>query len=399
MPRPRPPYLHRERTRHGRMVWYVRVNRRSPRIRLYAEFGTPEFLEEYQAALEGERLPKQSHHVRHGTLEWLVNQWKQSADWMLTQEATKRQRENILDHVLKDNGAKPYAKITTEHIRRGRDKRLKTPAAANNFLKTMRALFRWACDPEVGHAKENPAAAVKLIPLKGEGHKPWAREDVEAYRKHWPLGTTQRLTMEIMLWTGLRRGDVARLGRQHIRDGVISLKTEKKSRRHAEGVQLDIPIIKELQDAIDAMPRQTLTLVTGARGEKIRKETLGNYFADWCKAAGVDPRAHGLRKLAASLAAESKATEKELQAYFGWITNSQSSRYTERADRKRLARSAAEKLGSSPYSLTSDQVRESVEIIEAKQGDKNGNKANGGRYWTRSNNSDSYFNDLLTSVD
>lgn len=381
MPRPRPPYLHRERSRHGRMVWYVRVNRQSSRIRLYAEFGTPEFMEEYNAALEGKKLPKQSHLVRHGTLEWLVNQWKQSADWLLTQEATKRQRENILDHVLKDNGAKPYAKLTTEHIRKGRDKRLKTPAAANNFLKTMRALFKWACDPEVKHARVNPAAAVKLIPLKGEGHKPWSREDVQAYRKRWALGTMQRLVLEIYLWTGLRRGDAALLGRQHIRDGVISMKTEKRPRAHAEGVQLDIPILKPLQEAIDAMPRTgALALVTGARGERIRKETLGNYFADWCKAAGVDPRAHGLRKLAASMAAESDSTEKELQAYFGWTTNTQSARYTERASRVRLAKSAGQKLSGEAYSLTSEQVRESLENTEQKQGVIDGKSANGGRY-------------------
>ena len=106
---------------------------------------------------------------------------------------------------------------------------------------------------------------------------------MKAYRERWPLGTTQRLALEILLWTGLRRGDLARLGHQHIRDGVISMKTEKKSRRHAEGVQLDIPVFKDLRDAIDAMPVKTLSLITGARGEKITKETLGNYFADWCR--------------------------------------------------------------------------------------------------------------------
>jgi hypothetical protein len=48
MPRPRPPYLSREVTRHGTPVWYVR--RDGKRIRLRAEYGTPEFDAEYQAA-------------------------------------------------------------------------------------------------------------------------------------------------------------------------------------------------------------------------------------------------------------------------------------------------------------------------------------------------------------
>jgi hypothetical protein len=50
MPRPRPPYLSHERTRHGKSVWYVR--RDGKRIRMKAEFGAPEFDREYRAALD-----------------------------------------------------------------------------------------------------------------------------------------------------------------------------------------------------------------------------------------------------------------------------------------------------------------------------------------------------------
>ena len=52
MPRPRPPHLHRETTRHRKAVWYVRVDK-GPRIRLRAEYGTSEFEAEYQAAVTG----------------------------------------------------------------------------------------------------------------------------------------------------------------------------------------------------------------------------------------------------------------------------------------------------------------------------------------------------------
>src|SRR5436190_24042236 len=50
MPRPRPPHLHRQVTRHGKTVWYVRFGK-GPRVRIRAEFGTPEFGAEYQAAI------------------------------------------------------------------------------------------------------------------------------------------------------------------------------------------------------------------------------------------------------------------------------------------------------------------------------------------------------------
>jgi hypothetical protein len=42
MPRQRPPHLQRERTRHGKAVWYVRVGK-GPRIRINADYGTPGF--------------------------------------------------------------------------------------------------------------------------------------------------------------------------------------------------------------------------------------------------------------------------------------------------------------------------------------------------------------------
>jgi integrase len=43
---------------------------------------------------------------------------------------------------------------------------------------------------------------------------------VTAYEKRWPIGTRQRVWLDVLLYTGLRRGDAVRLGRQHIREGV-----------------------------------------------------------------------------------------------------------------------------------------------------------------------------------
>jgi hypothetical protein len=65
MPRPRPPFLSREVSRHGRAVWYVRRN--GKRIRLRAEFGTPEFDAEYQMALAAHR-PATEVRTTAGTL-------------------------------------------------------------------------------------------------------------------------------------------------------------------------------------------------------------------------------------------------------------------------------------------------------------------------------------------
>jgi len=51
MPRPRPPHLRHETTRHGKRVWYVRIHGR--RTRLNADYGSDEFWHQYHAAVNG----------------------------------------------------------------------------------------------------------------------------------------------------------------------------------------------------------------------------------------------------------------------------------------------------------------------------------------------------------
>ena len=67
MPPTRTPHLHREVTRHGKVVWYARAGggSRGPRVKLHAEYGTPEFWAEYQAALASSpRKPAAPHEGR-----------------------------------------------------------------------------------------------------------------------------------------------------------------------------------------------------------------------------------------------------------------------------------------------------------------------------------------------
>ena len=72
---------------------------------------------------------------------------------------------------------------------------------------------------------------------------------------------------------------------------------------------------------------------------------LFNKFKEACVAAGVmDKAAHGLRKAAATRAADNGATTHELMAIFGWIDIKEAEVYTRNANRKRLAAQAMTKL-------------------------------------------------------
>jgi hypothetical protein len=145
MPRPRPPYLRCERTRHGKIAWYVRRGD-GPRIRITGDYGSDEFMAAYHAAICGEAL--KTTKASAGTLAWLIERYKDSAAWSRLSPATQSQRRNIYKRVCETAGNEPYSAITKKVIVAGRDRRKATPFAANDFLKAMRGLFQWAVESD-----------------------------------------------------------------------------------------------------------------------------------------------------------------------------------------------------------------------------------------------------------
>jgi integrase len=91
-----------------------------------------------------------------------------------------------------------------------------------------------------------------MLPRGGRGLHTWTEEEIAVFEAHHPVGSRARLAFALLLWTAQRRGDVIRMGRQHIRDGVLSLRQQKT------GTLVEIPIHSELQTAIAACPMSTL---------------------------------------------------------------------------------------------------------------------------------------------
>jgi len=56
--------------------------------------------------------------------------------------------------------------------------------------------------------------------------------------------------------------------------------------------------------------------------------------------AGLQQCSHGLRKTGAAIAAENGATNLQLMAIFGWLTEKEATRYTKAARRKHMAADA-----------------------------------------------------------
>jgi integrase len=204
----------------------------------------------------------------------------------------------------------------------------------------MRGLFKWAKEAEAGYVPNDPAASVAYPVLKEseDGFPMWDDEDVAAYERYYPLGTRERVWYAVLRYTGMRRGDAVRLGRQHVRNGVLTIRTAKT------GAEVHLEVLPELQEAIDAGPTADLAFICGATGKQMTKESFGNAFSEACRKAGVRKSAHGLRKLAATTAAMNGANPQMLNALFGWHGAKMAMHYTKNADSARLGRENTGKL-------------------------------------------------------
>lgn len=334
MPRKLPPHVQTERTRHGKVVYYFRRSQGSPRIRL-PEPTHPDFKAAYAAALSG--APKPVNKAEGGTLEWLVEAYKRSAHWANLKPSTRRMRDNILKKVIADAGKVPFKAIGRKHINEGIDRRL--PHAGNTFRKVMSQMFAWAVSMDL--VPTNPVDGATRHRTKSKGFHTWTVEEVERFQAHWAVGTRQRLAMDLALFTGLRRSDLIIVGRQHVREGVISITTTKT------GAIVHPPVFPLLQESIDAAPTGDLAFLVTSHGKPFQNPaSLGNWFRDACVAAGVPGRLHGLRKAGATIAAEAGATTHQLMAMYGWRKLEEAELYTREAERKRNAAVAAEHIGN-----------------------------------------------------
>ena len=189
-------------------------------------------------------------------------------------------------------------------------------------------------DPTSGHRVKRPQT---------DGFHCWTPDEVDRFKAHWPLGTRERLALILLVETGLRKSDMVRLGRQHVRDdGNIKFKTRKT------GAEVVIPMSDEFKDTIAASRTGDLIFFATVNGSPMEPTSFGNWFAGACVAAGVPGRAHGLRKRRATNLVEIDATLDELNVTMGWTGYKSASHYTKTKNKDKLANRLKDKLRTHP---------------------------------------------------
>ncbi|MET3925589.1 site-specific integrase [Devosia sp. 2618] len=358
--------LIKDTDRHGNDRWYFR-RKGMPKVRLREAYGSDGFWEEYSAAvlgvpyIKGGAKPKPIRigaKATPGTFRHLVEQYMARA--VINQAPHTRSRKRlVLDEICLETclsksgetttGEFAYRKMEPRHIAIIRDQKPGRPAAANNRLKIVSAMFEWAIVPEVALATFNPARGVRKLEESRDGHHTLTEQELAAYESHHPLGTKARLAFAIFRYTGLRVCDAAVFGRQHLylnrlNDGTEEVRfriTPKKTSK-STAVVVDMQVLPPLADAIAALPLNDLTFLTTEWGKPFSEKGLGNKMRDWFDEAKLfHCSSHGIRKADATIAAENGATGHQLMGMMGWTTLKQAEIYTRKAERKKLATSGA----------------------------------------------------------
>ncbi len=322
--------------RHGKPRWYYRRagHKRAP---LPGLPWSPEFMRAYEAALSG-KIEVGAARSKPGSIGALIKTYYASPEFRNLSASTQATYRGILERFGAEHGDKRVVKLRREDVKALVAKKADTPAAANNLLRMLRMLMRVAL--EAGWRDDDPTAGVKEIRSRSEGFRTWSEEDIAQYEAKFPLGTRAHLALALLLYTGQRRSDVVRMGRQHIRNGVLKV-TQQKT-----GAEVSIPVHASLKAAIDALPKDQLTFLMTAQGKPFTPAGFTNWFRDRVHEAGLHGLSpHGLRKAVCRRLAEAHCTPSEIMAISGHKTLKEVTRYTEAVNRARLAEKAIAAIG------------------------------------------------------
>jgi integrase len=335
------------RDRHGRRRYYFRRDR-GPRVPLPGIPGSAEFMATYQAALVDQvvRRSPPKLHGKPGTFNRLVKDYFSSADFKSLAPSTQKTYRAVVERLIIDEniGHRLVGEMTRDHVRRIVAKRASTPGAANDVLKKLKVLIHFAID--YGWRHDDPTLRAKMFP-KGEIHT-WTEDEIGAFERHWPIGSTPRLAFALLLYTGQRRSDVVSMSWADVDDETICVVPKKTQR--STGVKLWIPIHPALAETLEHADRQTETILVTNYSRAFAATGFGNYFADKIDDAGLPHRCvtHGLRKAAARRLAEAGCTANEIASITGHATLQEVSRYTKAAEQRLLAKTAMKRLEDKP---------------------------------------------------
>jgi integrase len=325
--------------RHGKARWYFR-RAGFKRVPLPGLPWSPEFMTAYEQALAGQPLHIGIARTKPGTIHALAVSYFNTPEFRSLKASSQAFYRGIINRFCAQYGDNRVINLKREHVVKLMAAKAHRPAAANDLRKVLRAMMRHAV--EIGLRTDDPARDVRAIRIKSSGFHPWNDDEIAQFERRHPIGTTARLALALLLYTGQRRSDVVYMGPQHIRSGILGIRQQKT------GIELAIPVHSALAAIIAETPTRHLTFLTNQYGRPFTQGYFSQWFREQCDMAGLRHcSAHGLRKAAARRLAEAGCSTHEIAAITGHASLREIARYTDAADRKRLALTAMAKVRTS----------------------------------------------------
>jgi hypothetical protein len=118
--------------------------------------------------------------------------------------------------------------------------------------------------------------------------------------------------------------------------GVLTLQEQKLAAGHLENSHFATAAASDRRK-----PNRRLNLITGQAHHPLNAAEFGNWYCVRCNEAGLRHcSVQPLRKAGATIAAENRATVRELMSVFGWLTMKEAEGYTRSVERRKLAEAA-----------------------------------------------------------
>jgi integrase len=266
--RVRLPFIHEYRDRHGRVRRYFR-QRGKPLIPLTGSPGSPEFMTAYNAALATLNV-REIGKTRSapGTVSAAIASYYKDYRFTSLAPGTQKKRRAILERFRAEHGDKSPAGLQKQHV--AAILGTKKPFTARNWLTALRGLMQFAVAMRL--IARDPTADFEPAKAKAGRIHTWTEAEIEQYETRHKIGSRARLAMALLLYTGQRRGDVVRMGPQHIRRGVLFL-TQQKT-----GTELAIPVHPRLAEIIAATECGHLAFLVTAVGAPFSVDGFGHLF-------------------------------------------------------------------------------------------------------------------------
>ncbi|MGI3213433.1 tyrosine-type recombinase/integrase [Roseovarius tibetensis] len=227
-----------------------------PSQKFQSEFGTAEFWTEYAAILSQKDRPRKVVARSFGAL---IDNYRRSPRYRNLKPRTGLDYDKYLDFFREIMGEANPAKMQRKDVIRLRDANAEKAYFANYSLRVLRVLMEHCVD--LGWRETNPARGVPELKTEKTQREPWPRELLDVYRAQCPVGTRERLVMELCVGTGQRIGDVLAMRWSNIENGAVWVRQSKTSK------ELWVPILPELHAALDAASRHSVYILTNERGD------------------------------------------------------------------------------------------------------------------------------------